>query len=44
MELTKAQKNFIEYCKAFGWGKIEVTIKDGQPVMVSPVRQEVKLD
>jgi len=44
IKLTKAQKNFIEYCEKFGWGKLEVTVKDGQPVMVSPIKQDIKLD
>ena len=43
-ELTKPQRNFIEYCKKFGWGKLEVTVKDGEPVMVSPLKQDIKLD
>lgn len=43
-DFTKAQLNFIEYCKKFGWGKLEVIIKDGQPVMVSPIKQDIKLD
>ncbi len=30
--LTKAQLNFLEFCKEFGWGKVEVTISDGEPV------------
>jgi len=42
--LTKAQVTFLIYCKSFGWGKLEVTVKNGEPVMVSPIRQEVKLD
>ena len=43
-ELTKAQLAFLEYCEKFGWGKIEVVVKNGQPVMVSPIKQETKLD
>ena len=35
--LTKPQKSFLEYCEEFGWGIVEVEIKSGQPVMVSPV-------
>ena len=42
--LTTAQVKFLIYCKNFGWGKLEVTVKNGEPVMVSPIRQEVKLD
>lgn len=43
-ELSKSQQKFLEYCKTFGWGKLEVTVKNGEPVMVSPTRQEIKLD
>ena len=43
-ELTIAQQNFLKYCKQFGWGKIEVTVKNGEPVMVSPIKHETKLD
>ena len=43
-ELTKAQSNFLEYCKEFGWGTLEVKVKDGQPVMVVDIRRETKLD
>lgn len=44
IELTPAQKNFITYCKKFGWGKLEITVKDGQPVMLSIIKQDIKLD
>lgn len=44
VELTKSQQAFLEYCLKFGWGKLEVTVKAGQPVMVSPIKQETKLD
>lgn len=43
-ELSKAQLAFLTYCKEFGWGKLEVTIKNGQPVMVSPIKQDIKFD
>ena len=44
IKLTKAQMAFLAYCKSFGWGKLEVTVKNGEPVMLSQLRQEVKLD
>ncbi len=44
LELTKAQRGFLQYCLKFGWGKLEVIIKDGQPVMVTPIKQDVKFD
>ncbi len=50
LELTKAQIKFLEYCKEFGWGKLEVTIKNGEPVMSnivirdSVLRHDMKFD
>ena len=32
IEITKPQKAFLEFCKQFGWGKLEVTIVRGEPV------------
>lgn len=29
--ITETQKNFLEFCKEFGWGKLEVTIHNGEP-------------
>ena len=43
-EITKAQENLLKLCKDCGWGKIEVTVKNGQPVMAIIIKQEVKLD
>ena len=31
-ELSKTQLNFLEFCKRFGWGKVEVTVVNGEPV------------
>ncbi len=41
--LTKAQKKFIDFCQTFGWGKLEVVVKDGEPVMVTPLKQDFKM-
>lgn len=38
--LTKAQLSFLNYCKELGWGRVEVVIQDGEPVMVE---ERVKL-
>jgi len=32
MVVTKAQADFLEFCKQYGWGKLEVTIVRGEPV------------
>ena len=31
-EITKTQAKFLDFCEEFGWGKLEVDIKDGQPI------------
>ena len=43
-ELTKAQKDFLEFCLEFGWGKLEVKVKNGQPVMSREVEHDHKHD
>ena len=42
--LSKSQKALLDYIENFGWGKIEVTVKNGQPVMVKEIEKVVKLD
>ncbi|KKK69058.1 hypothetical protein LCGC14_2937860, partial [marine sediment metagenome] len=32
MVVTKAQADFLDFCKKYGWGKLEVTIVRGEPV------------
>ena len=39
-ELTKTQSEFLAFCEDFGWGKLEVSIKNGEPVMAAPVVKE----
>ena len=43
-EITKVQASFLEFCKEFGWGKIEVTVKNGEPVMSKEIVREHKHD
>ncbi len=43
-ELTKAQENLLEYCEEVGWGKVEVKVKNGQPVMLRVIEKDIKLD
>ena len=31
--LSKAQLAFLEFCKEIGWGKFEVEVRNGEPVM-----------
>jgi len=50
VEINLTQKAFLDYCKEFGWGKLEVTVKNGEPVMANVVveggivRQDTKFD
>jgi hypothetical protein len=41
-ELFKHNMDFLKACQRFGWGKIEITIKEGKPVMVTVIR-DIKL-
>jgi len=44
VELTKTQKSFLEFCKEFGWGKLEVDVKHGEPVMSHEIEHDHKHD
>ena len=37
VEITESQKKFLDFCNEFGWGKLEVDVKGGQPVGSWPV-------
>ena len=41
-ELFKHNTDFLNACQKFGWGKIEIAVKDGKPVMVT-VKRDIKL-
>ncbi|MEK7354791.1 MAG: hypothetical protein AABZ77_09825 [Chloroflexota bacterium] len=41
-ELFKHNPEFLKACQRFGWGKIEIAVKDGKPVMVT-VKRDIKL-
>ena len=42
--LTKAQINFLAYCKKLEYGKLEVTIKNGEPVLAVKREESIKFD
>lgn len=31
-EISKTQADFLEFCKEYGWGKLEVSVVRGEPV------------
>lgn len=41
-ELFKCNPEFLKACQRFGWGHIEVMVKDGKPVMVT-LKRDIKL-
>ena len=41
-ELFKNNSEILDVCRKFGWGKIEIAVKDGKPVMVT-VKRDIKL-
>jgi len=44
IELSEEDRRFIKWCREFGWGKIELLIKAGKPVMSSVVRRDYRFD
>ncbi len=42
--LSRTQKNFLAYCKQLGYGKLEVIIKDGEPVLAVKKEELIKFD
>jgi hypothetical protein len=42
--INGTEKEFLEFCREFGWGEVVVTIKDGRPVMAKIVHQDFKFD
>lgn len=43
MELTEDEIKIIETIRNLQWGRVEVAVKNGVPVMIS-IKQDVKLD
>ena len=43
IELTKGEEKVLDQIRNLDWGRVEITVKDGKPVMVS-VRRDIKLD
>jgi hypothetical protein len=41
-ELFKHNTEFLKACQQFQWGKIEIAVKDGKPVMITVIR-DIKL-
>jgi hypothetical protein len=41
-ELIRHNPEFLTVCQKFGWGKIEIAVKDGKAVMVT-VTRDIKL-
>ena len=41
-ELFRRNTEILRVCEEFGWGKIEIVVKDGKPVMVT-VKKDIKL-
>jgi len=41
-ELFKHNPEILKVCEQIGWGKIEIAVKDGKPVMVT-VKKDIKL-
>ena len=42
-QLLKTNPDFLQVCQQFGWGRIEIVVKDGKPVMIS-VKRDIKIE
>ena len=42
-ELFKYHPEFLQACQQVQWGKIEIVVRDGKPVMIS-VKRDIKLN
>ena len=38
-ELSEAQVDFLRCCQNLGWGKLEVTVQDGEPAFSKVIEQ-----
>lgn len=43
-DITDTQLSFLSMCKQFGWGTLEVEVKNGQPVMSYEIKRGHKHD
>ena len=44
VQISETQKKFLDFCEEFGWGKLEVTIKNGQPTFSKELERTHKHD
>ena len=44
MEISDAEKRLIEYLRQLRWGSAEITIQNGQPVLIKAAIKTIKLD
>lgn len=43
-EVSNAEKRLIEYLRQLRWGSAEITIQDGQPVLIKVAVKTIKLN
>lgn len=44
MEVSDAEKRLVEYLRQLRWGSAEITIQNGQPVLIKAAVKTTKLD
>lgn len=42
-DLFKHNPEILKVCREIGWGKIEIAVRDGKPVMVT-MKKDIKLN
>jgi hypothetical protein len=41
--LTSHEMNLVKFIRTLGYGSVELTVQDGQPIMIKKTIQSVKL-
>ena len=43
-DLTEAEAKLLHNLKEIAWGRVQVVLKNGQPVLLTRIEKDVKLD
>lgn len=44
VRVSDAEQRLIEYLRQLRWGSVEITIQNGQPVLIKAAIKTIKLD
>lgn len=44
IEVSETQRRFLDYCKYINYGRLEVELKEGEPIIGVSVKRSVRFD